>query len=63
MREVQESITEAMVKPAVPRVWAHVSCGGWVLFELAGGFCLHCEAGPLVPGQYVKPAAAAERAA
>jgi hypothetical protein len=42
-----------------PRIWAHVDCGGWVLFSLAGGFCGECRSGPLTPEQYAKPTAGA----
>lgn len=53
---VQETLAEAMIRPACPRVWIHAGCGGWVLFSIAGGFCLTCHAGPLHPGEYAKPA-------
>ena len=62
-RELQESLAEALDRPKVPRVWTHAGCGGWVLFSLAGGTCQQCGAGPLEPGQYVKPAAASKAAA
>jgi hypothetical protein len=54
---VQQTITQALTRPSERRVWIHVGCGGWVLFDLRGGFCLHCQAGPLCPGDYEKPAA------
>lgn len=41
------------------RIWAHLDCGGWVLFSLAGGFCTECGSGPLSPAEYAKPAAGA----
>lgn len=41
------------------RIWAHVGCGGWVLFTLAGGFCTECGSGPLSPAEYAKPTAGA----
>jgi hypothetical protein len=54
-RAVQETITQALVRPSVPRVFTHTGCGGWVLFDLKGGTCIECGAGPLEPGQYAKP--------
>jgi hypothetical protein len=59
VRVIQETITQALVQPAVPRVFIHLECGGWVLWSLAGGFCLECGAGPLKPGEYDKPGLAA----
>jgi hypothetical protein len=56
---VQDTITQALVRPSVPRVFTHNGCGGWVLWDLEGGFCLDCGAGPLRPGEYRKPGAAA----
>ena len=53
---VQETIGQALVRPSVRRIWAHVECGGWVLFEVRGGFCLSCGAGPLGVDEYAKPA-------
>ena len=35
MSPAQETLDQALTKPAVPRVFTHVGCGGWVLFELA----------------------------
>jgi len=58
-RLVQETITEALIRPAARRIWMHVGCGGWVLFDLAGGQCLSCGTGPLHAGEYEKPQAAA----
>lgn len=58
-RPVQETLEQALVRPSVPRVFIHVACGGWVLFDLEGGTCLECRAGPLEPEQYAKPAAGA----
>lgn len=58
-RAVQETIGQARFRPSVPRVFIHVACGGWVLFDLEGGTCLECGAGPLEPEQYAKPAAGA----
>ena len=57
MTDVQETIAEALVRPGEPRVWAHVGCGGWVLWSLLErGKCIRCGAGPLHPGEYEKPA-------
>ena len=61
--EVQDSLLQALDRPAIPRVWVHVGCGGWVLFELRGGFCQHCGAGPVPPGEYRKPGDLAAKAA
>lgn len=58
-RLIQETITEALVQPAARRIWVHVGCGGWVLFDLQGGYCLTCGATRLRSGQYEKPQAAA----
>jgi hypothetical protein len=55
---VQETIEQALIRPKVPRVFEHVGCGGWVLFSLAGGFCLECQAGPLTPKEYDTPGGA-----
>jgi hypothetical protein len=52
---IRETLDEALVKPSTPRVFAHVGCGGWVLFDLRGGFCIRCHAGPVKPGDYEKP--------
>ena len=59
-RDVQDSLLQALDRPAVPRVFIHAGCNGWVLFGVAGGICQQCAAGPLRPGEYVKPG---ERAA
>lgn len=59
MTALQQTITQALTRPSERRVWVHKGCGGWVLFDLAGGRCLHCEAAPLHVGEYEK----AERAA
>jgi hypothetical protein len=56
---IQESLEQALTLPSVPRVWTHVDCGGYVLFTLQGGMCLHCKAGPLHPGEYEKAVSAA----
>jgi hypothetical protein len=55
----QETLDQAITRPSVPRVFAHVGCGGWVIFELAGGYCLTCQAGPLKVTEYAKPGEAA----
>ena len=53
---IQETLGEALANPSTPRVCIHVgACGGWVLFEVAGGFCLSCGAGPLKVTEYAKP--------
>lgn len=57
-RPVQETLNQALFRPSVPRVFIHVGCGGWVLFEIPGGRCLECGAFPVRPGQYAKPAGA-----
>lgn len=58
-RPVQETVDQALTRPSVPRVFIHLDCGGWVLWEIRGGFCLECGAGPLEPEQYAKPTAGA----
>lgn len=55
---VQETLDEALISPAVPRVFAHIECGGWVIWSVAGGFCTRCHAGPLPPSEYQKPGGA-----
>jgi hypothetical protein len=52
---VQDTLEQALVRPSARRIWVHLECGGWVLFSLAGGFCLECDAGPLRPEEYAKP--------
>ena len=52
---VQETLDQAQVRPSVPRVFAHVGCGGWVLWDMRGGFCLECGSGPLGVDEYAKP--------
>jgi hypothetical protein len=52
---VQETLGQALTRPSVPRVFVHLGCGGYVLWDLRGGYCLHCEAGPLKPAEYAKP--------
>jgi hypothetical protein len=52
---VQETLDQAAVRPSVPRVFVHLGCGGYMLWSLAGGFCLQCKAGPLKPAEYAKP--------
>lgn len=44
----------SIARQDVPRqwrepVWMHEGCGGPVYFEIAGGFCWQCGAGPLHP--------------
>lgn len=56
---IQETFDEALTRPGARRVFAHAGCGGWVLFDLAGGTCLHCGTGPLHVGEYQKPGDAA----
>ena len=56
---VQDTILQALDRPSVPRVWAHIDCGGWVLFEIGGGRCLECGAFPVPVGEYSKPEAGA----
>jgi hypothetical protein len=55
VKVIQETLDQALVRPADRRVWAHVGCGGWVLFDLRGGFCVECGAGPIPPAEYAKP--------
>ena len=38
-----------MTRTATETVWVHAGCGGPVYFEVAGGFCWQCGAGPLHP--------------
>jgi hypothetical protein len=39
-----------MTRTAAETIWVHAGdCGGPVCFELAGGFCWQCGAGPLRP--------------
>lgn len=54
---IQETLDQALTKPSARRVFTHDGCGGWVLFDLQGGWCLHCDAGPLHVGEYGKPTA------
>jgi hypothetical protein len=56
---IQETIGQALIRPSVPRVFVHLDCGGWVLFEIQGGRCLECGAFPVRPGEYAKPTAGA----
>jgi hypothetical protein len=56
---VQETLEQALTLPSAPRLWIHVDCGGYVLFRIQGGFCVHCKAGPLKPAEYEKAATAA----
>ena len=55
----QETLGQALVRPFELRVFTHDSCGGWVLFDLAGGYCLACGAAPVRATQYSKPQTAA----
>jgi hypothetical protein len=55
---IQETLGQALTRPSARRVFIHTGCGGWVLFELDGGHCLECGAGPLHAGDYHKPGAA-----
>jgi hypothetical protein len=52
---VQDTIDQALVRPSGRRIWVHLECGGWVLFDLEGGKCIACGAGPLKPDEYAKP--------
>lgn len=56
-RAIQETIDQALIRPSVPRVFIHLDCGGWVLWDLSGGYCLECAAGPLGVDEYAKPTA------
>ena len=56
---VQETILQALVRPGERRVFTHDGCGGWVLFNVAGGYCLACGAAPVRPADYHKPQTAA----
>ncbi len=56
---VQETIFQALVRPSEPRIYVHNDCGGYVLFDLAGGYCLACGAAPVRPAEYHKPLTAA----
>jgi hypothetical protein len=38
-----------MARTAAEPVWMHVGCGGPVYFDLTGGWCWQCGAGPLHP--------------
>lgn len=58
-RAIQQTIGQALIRPSARRIWVHLECGGYVLFDLAGGFCLECGAGPLKPAEYAKPQAGA----
>ena len=53
----QQTLQEALTRPCERRVFVHAGCGGFVLFGLEGGTCLHCGSGPLHVGDYEKPAA------
>jgi hypothetical protein len=59
--QVQETIDQALIRPAVPRVFVHSGCGGWVLFDVRGGWCLSCSARPVPAGDYAKPGAEMSR--
>jgi hypothetical protein len=59
VKAIQETIGQALVRPSAPRVFVHLDCGGWVLFEIRGGFCLECGSGPLSTTEYAKPEAGA----
>lgn len=56
---VQETLGQALVRPSERRVFTHNGCGGWVLFDLQGGYCLACDAAPLRATEYHKPQTAA----
>ena len=57
MKAIQETLAQALIRPATSRVWIYAGCGGWVLFGIRGGDCLHCGAGPIRdPDEYEKPA-------
>ena len=56
---VQETLAQALARPRERRVFTHDGCGGWVLFDLAGGQCLSCGARPLRAAEYSKPRGAA----
>ena len=56
---IQETLAQALVRPGERRVFTHDGCGGYVLFDLAGGQCLSCGARPLRAAEYSKPRAAA----
>jgi hypothetical protein len=56
---LQQTLEQALVQPSAPRLWTHTDCGGYVLWRIQGGFCLHCKAGPLHVGDYQKAASAA----
>lgn len=56
---VQETLLQALVRPGERRVFTHDGCGGWVLFDLAGGYCIACGAEPLRATEYSKPQTAA----
>lgn len=55
----QETLGQALVRPSERRVFTHNGCGGWVLFDLQGGYCLACDAAPLRATEYHKPQTAA----
>jgi hypothetical protein len=52
---VQETLGQALVRPSERRVFTHDGCGGWVLFDLQGGYCIACGARPLRAAEYSKP--------
>ena len=52
---LQETLGQALVRPGERRVFTHNGCGGWVLFDLAGGYCIACGAEPLRAAEYSKP--------
>ena len=56
---VQETIFQALVRPSEPRIYVHNDCAGYVLFDLAGGYCLACGAAPVRATEYHKPQTAA----
>lgn len=56
---VQETLFQALVRPSERRVFTHDGCGGWVLFDLQGGYCLACDARRLRSAHYHKPQTAA----
>jgi hypothetical protein len=55
VKAIQETIGQALIRPSVPRVFIHLECAGWVLWDMRGGFCLECGAGPLGTDEYAKP--------
>lgn len=52
---IQETIFEALDRPSIPRVFVHLDCGGYVLWNLQGGTCQRCGHGPVRSGEYAKP--------